>query len=119
MPICKYFIRRFFRIAPAYYFILLTVMFLNGKGVPDYTDPGQTSLTWPDLIAHLFFINSFFPYYSNDFLGVEWSISTEVLFYSLLLFYKCLCPNFFWVEISKGIFRFDFLGFLVADSLFV
>jgi peptidoglycan/LPS O-acetylase OafA/YrhL len=81
MPIKKYFIRRFFRIAPAYYFILLVVFFSYGQGFPGYTNPQDATLSWTDLAAHLLFVNSLFPFYTNDFLGVEWSVSTEFMFY--------------------------------------
>ncbi|MCG3115724.1 MAG: acyltransferase [Candidatus Manganitrophus sp. SA1] len=83
-PIFKYFLRRFFRIAPAYYLVLFIIFGLKGHGMPDYVNPLRTSLTWPDLILHLFFLNSFFPYFTNDFIGVEWTISAEFLFYLLL-----------------------------------
>ena len=83
LPIRKYFLRRFFRIAPAYYFILI-ITFLFGNGVTGYVNPKDVTLSWQDLTAHLFFVNGFFPYYTNDFLGVEWSVSTEVMFYMLL-----------------------------------
>lgn len=86
MPMRKYFMRRFFRIAPAYYVVLLIVFFFLGKGIGGYTDPQIAMLTWPDLMAHMLFVNSIFPYYSNDFLGTEWSISTEFCFYLLLPF---------------------------------
>lgn len=86
MPIKKYFIRRFFRIAPAYYFVLLVAFFCYGQGFPGYSNPQDATLTWPDLAAHLLFVNSLFPFYTNNFLGVEWSVSTEFMFYILLPF---------------------------------
>lgn len=86
MPIQKYFVRRFFRIAPAYYFVLIIVFILYGTGFPGYTNPQDATLTWPDLATHMLFVNSLFPFYTNDFLGVEWSVSTEFMFYVLLPF---------------------------------
>jgi peptidoglycan/LPS O-acetylase OafA/YrhL len=84
LPTIKYFLRRFFRIAPAYYVVLLIVFFVDGVGFFGYSNPQNPTLTWNDLFAHLFFINGFFPYYTNNFLAVEWSISTEILFYTAL-----------------------------------
>lgn len=81
-----YFVRRFFRIVPAYYLVLLLVFFAYGKGFESYTPPGEPNLTWPDLAAHLLFVNGLFPYYINDFLGVEWSIAAEFPFYAMLPF---------------------------------
>jgi peptidoglycan/LPS O-acetylase OafA/YrhL len=80
----NYFLRRFFRIAPAYYVVLLAVFFGYGKGVAQYTNPLDEQLTWVNLAAHFTFLNGFFPFYTNDFLGVEWSVSTEFMFYLLL-----------------------------------
>lgn len=79
-----YLVRRFFRIAPAYYLVLLLVFFLYGKGFEGYTPPGDRNLGWPDLAAHMLFVNGLFPYYINDFIGVEWSIATEFMFYAVL-----------------------------------
>lgn len=87
MPIRKYFLRRFFRIAPAYYFVLLTVFFIYGSGFSVYTNPLDATLTWSDLATHMLFVNSLFPFYTNDFLAVEWSVSTEFMFYMLLPFF--------------------------------
>lgn len=93
MPIRKYFLRRFFRIAPAYYLILVIVFLFYGKGFPGYTNPQESILTWPDFFSHILFINSFFPFYANDFLGVEWSVSTEFMFYLLLPFFYMWLNN--------------------------
>jgi len=84
MAIRKYFIRRIFRIAPAFYTVILLVFFIKGVGVPGYVDPSSPQLTWVDLLTHLTFTNVLFPYYINDFIGVEWSIATEFAFYMLL-----------------------------------
>lgn len=107
-PIKNYLIRRFFRIAPAYYFVLFLVFYLSGKGVAGYTNPTENELTWLDLGLHLIFLNGFFPYFTNSFFGVEWSISTEFMFYLIL-------PGvYLWIrkintrqsQIRKGIFLY-------------
>lgn len=91
-----YFIRRFFRIAPAYYMILFLVFFLYGKGFDGYTPPGAPELSWTDLAAHMLFVNGLFPYYINSFIGVEWSIATEFMFYAALPFI------FIWLRDSRN-----------------
>jgi len=84
MAIRKYFLRRFFRIAPAFYVVILFIFFVQGVGVPGYVNPDHPTLTWIDLFAHLSFTNGFYPYYINDFIGVEWSVTTEFSFYMIL-----------------------------------
>jgi peptidoglycan/LPS O-acetylase OafA/YrhL len=95
-PIQKYFLRRFFRIAPAYYIVIILVFFISGKGVPGYTNPAEEHLSLLNLIAHLTFVNGLFPFYSNDFLGVEWSVSTEFTFYLILP------AIFLWINMSAS-----------------
>lgn len=94
--IASYIVRRFFRIAPAYYLVLLLIFFLHGKGFGGYTPPGATALAWVDLAAHLFFVNGLSPYFINSFIGVEWSIATEFMFYALL---PCI---FLWLRKSSS-----------------
>lgn len=86
LAIRKYFLRRFFRIAPAFYLVILLVFFIRGTGVTGYTNPDQPELTLINLFAHMTFLNGFSPYYINDFIGVEWSVATEFSFYMLLPF---------------------------------
>lgn len=87
LAIRKYFLRRFFRIAPSFYLVILLVFFIKGTGSIYYVNPAHPELTWFDLLTHITFTNGFFPYYVNDFLGVEWSIATEFCFYMLLPFF--------------------------------
>lgn len=94
--IVPYLIRRIFRIAPAYYLVLLLVFFLHGKGFDGYTPRGEPNLGWSDLAAHLLFVNGLFPYYINSFIGVEWSIATEFMFYAMLPFI------FLWLRDSRN-----------------
>ena len=135
LPTIKYFLRRFFRIAPAYYLVLLIVFFVDGVGFSGYSNPQNPMLTWKDLFIHLFFINGFFPYYTNNFLAVEWSISTEVLFYALLpiIFFliRKIGPSryaiwkvfglyllsiyFLWGMFYKGEYLKQWIGYYSAD----
>jgi peptidoglycan/LPS O-acetylase OafA/YrhL len=66
-----YFIRRFFRIAPLYYAVLLFALYLGGDR-PDYL------LT---LFLHLSFLNMFVPQFANDILSIEWAVAVEWGFY--------------------------------------
>ena len=79
-----YMVRRFFRIAPVYYLVITLVFFFHGEGFDGYSSPEDNRLTWGSFGAHLLFVNGLFPYHINNFLGVEWSIAAEVMFYALL-----------------------------------
>lgn len=65
----NYFIRRFFRIAPAYYFVILILMYIRNLDFP-YT--------------HFLFINGFNKNTTNSVIGIEWAIFTEFIFYLIL-----------------------------------
>lgn len=80
----KYFIRRFFRIAPLYYLILLfSYFFLKGIGVNQLTSI-DTSHT--NMLIHFLFLDQLYVNFTNNIIGVEWTISVEFLFYFILPF---------------------------------
>jgi len=56
-----YFIRRFFRIAPLYYAVLLFAEYLNAG-------PSSHAMS---LFLHVSFFNAFVPLYANDLLSIE------------------------------------------------
>jgi peptidoglycan/LPS O-acetylase OafA/YrhL len=66
-----YFIRRFFRIAPLYYAVVLFAAYL-GPARPDYVTT---------LFLHLSFLNMFVPQFANDILSIEWPVAVEWGFY--------------------------------------
>jgi peptidoglycan/LPS O-acetylase OafA/YrhL len=68
-----YFIRRFFRIAPLYYAVLLL-------GTAHYVETGKGL----SLLMHLTFANVFATQYANDLISVEWTIVVEWGFYLAL-----------------------------------
>lgn len=79
----KYYLRRFFRIAPLYYLIIIIVFSLS-IGQSYYLEDIDKGASIFNLIAHILFINGFFTNYFNSILGVEWTIFVEVSFYMIL-----------------------------------
>jgi peptidoglycan/LPS O-acetylase OafA/YrhL len=75
--------KRLLRIAPMYFIMLFFVM------SPLFTGHMVTPERMHSFYCHISFVNIILPQYSNDLLGVEWSIPVEVAFYSLfpLFFY--------------------------------
>lgn len=72
-----FWIRRFFRIAPLYYLVLLLVALLTGP-----VDGRPLSLGPGDILAHVFFGFGLIPAWQDNWIHVEWSIGVEMLFYA-------------------------------------
>jgi peptidoglycan/LPS O-acetylase OafA/YrhL len=69
-PIGNYFIRRFFRIAPLYIFIIGVVLLIK------INSPSVSSI-----VANLFFVHGLNPNWVNSTVPGGWSVGIEVLFY--------------------------------------
>ncbi len=94
-PLRNYFIRRFFRIAPLFYLVSIYCIFRYGLGPNFFIDDGN-SITIPNIIAHLTFLNGWNPYWINSLVPAGWSIAIEMPFYLLvpILFNKVKNINF-------------------------
>jgi peptidoglycan/LPS O-acetylase OafA/YrhL len=79
----NYFIRRFFRIAPLYYFAIAFYMIrscLQNFMESGYFIPSE-QYSLPNLFANLLFIHGFYPPANNNIVPGGWSIGTEMMFY--------------------------------------
>lgn len=76
--------RRFFRIAPLFYLMLLIAALVTA-GDSTVVPPSMRGdiFTWPNLLAHMTFVFGWFPWFQNSWIGVEWSIGVEMTFYAL------------------------------------
>lgn len=79
----RFFIRRFFRIAPLYYLAILTYLFTRNiqLGPEPFQFPG-----WKSVFANLCFFHGFHPYWINEVVPGGWSIGVEMPFYVFLPF---------------------------------
>ena len=77
----EYFLRRFFRIAPLFYFYLIVYIFVYGFS-PQYWTPNGVELK--DLLLLFIFCHGWHPETINSIIPVSWSISVEFTFYLLL-----------------------------------
>lgn len=86
----NFFIRRFFRIAPAYYLIIL-LAYLFTTGDAYYQNPASLGISHLNFLSHLVFLNGFNKYYINSILGIEWTVFLEMAFYLFipLIFKYC------------------------------
>jgi peptidoglycan/LPS O-acetylase OafA/YrhL len=87
-----YAIKRFFRIAPAYYLMLVIVFFGRESS---FAAQFNTPFDKTSFLFHLSFLNWFDYRHANNALGVEWTLSIEMLFYALLPLMVWLSRNTF------------------------
>lgn len=73
----KFYLRRFFRIAPLFYLLLLFVV-LDGFIIK------SGALSWLDVLANLTFTFNLSPQYSKSLFSDGWTVGVEMLFYLVL-----------------------------------
>lgn len=110
----KFFIRRFFRIAPLYYVGIILYGFLSiifDKGVNNY------SLS--NILSNVCFVHGFVPAANNCVVPGGWSIGTEMAFYALFPFlFRWLFANERYFEVKWGGLIFLSFGFVMIVSAF-
>jgi peptidoglycan/LPS O-acetylase OafA/YrhL len=88
----KFYIRRFFRIAPAYYIELITALLLSNYFIPSYHELGRlnnnqylTSISadfsLQNILLHITFIFGLIPEKAFSTMLPDWSLGLEVQFY--------------------------------------
>ena len=106
LPLIKFGIRRYFRIAPAYYLALLIYLLISI--IISKFHEGEFNLpdkyTFENVLTNIFFLHGFYPPANNNIVPGGWSIGTEMAFYALFpllffidssLIYQC---DIFWRE---------------------
>ena len=85
----KFYIRRFFRIAPVYYFgILLYLLVRMAKESQElHAFQWPADYTFSAILANIFLVHGFVPEANNSIVPGGWSIGTEVAFYFIFPFY--------------------------------
>lgn len=106
----SFYIRRFFRIAPLYYVILIWLFFTTNW--VSYYMTNNEWITFSNLILHIFFLNGFYKETYNSIIWVEWTIFVEVMFYLILpiiYIYKKQINKIFILFICISIITFIYL----------
>lgn len=86
-PILFFWIRRFFRIAPLFYAVLIVNLFWRGMGPRTWAPDG---IDWGDIGLAVTFLNAWKPDAITSVIDGGWSIAIEMSFYCLIpfLFYQ-------------------------------
>jgi peptidoglycan/LPS O-acetylase OafA/YrhL len=94
-PTLNFFIRRFFRIAPAFYIVLIAYSLLSWKNYLGFLPVSRVTL--PQLLVVMSFFNGWRPDLINNAPVIgQWSIAVEMMFYVTL---PCL---FVYIQTSRG-----------------
>jgi len=72
----NFYIRRFFRIAPLFYVVLLYFLYIQ-----NYWSGNPNHFSLPNILATIFFLNGFFPAWLNNIVYGGWTIAVEMTFY--------------------------------------
>lgn len=81
----NFFIRRFFRIAPMYYLGIIYYLWQDGLG-PRYWLGDMPYISIWNILANIFFVHGFNPYWITSVVPGGWSIAVEMSFYMILPF---------------------------------
>jgi peptidoglycan/LPS O-acetylase OafA/YrhL len=82
-PLLNFFIRRFFRIAPAFYLAIIAYLLSGGLG-PRYWLGDVQRVTAGNIASTFFFVNGWNPYWINSIVPGGWSVAVEMPFYATL-----------------------------------
>ncbi|QNE39483.1 acyltransferase [Hymenobacter sp. NBH84] len=108
-PICNFYLRRFFRIAPLFYVLVLVSLLLNGTGLQNPNDP-SSKVGLLAIVANLTFTLGLHPYWISSIVHNGWSIGTEMLFYLFVpLLYR-------WVKSVYHAMWFLVFGLIFAKA---
>lgn len=83
-PSQAFWVRRFFRIAPVFYLMLLvSALFTTGNPTVVPASMKEHIFTWANFLTHVTFTFGWLPWFQNSWIGVEWSIGVEMTFYAI------------------------------------
>ncbi len=111
--------RRFFRIAPLYYFGIVFYLFFYST-INFFSDDyffSTDQYTSLNISANLFFFHGFYPPANNNIVPGGWSIGTEMAFYLIFPFLFLLYKRF--REYKAALFLIPVTGLLITYSIFL
>lgn len=89
-PLFNFYIRRYFRIAPLFYAVLIYFIFTDGLGPRNLAD-ANSAVNAYSILANITFTFGLHPYWISSVVHSGWSIGTEMLFYLIVpLLYRTI-----------------------------
>lgn len=130
----RFWIRRFFRIAPAYYLSLLLAVVFAGEflggyqvlketypdrwGSSDIYDPSRIQFTAENLLWHITFLFGVHPTWSFSTMLPDWSLSLEMQFYLVFPFIYLVAMRFGAARAALALSAFAILStFVIRNGL--
>ena len=83
----KFYLRRFFRIAPPFWLAMIGYLSLNGTGPSSWS---PTGIGLHQILLTAFFLHGFWPDAINTIVPGGWSIAVEMTFYAIFPFLACI-----------------------------
>ncbi|HPT37004.1 MAG TPA: acyltransferase [Methanothrix sp.] len=112
----KFYLRRFFRIAPLFYILLIYVLL-------DDLILQKGTVSWLEALANFTFTFNLVPYYSSSLFSDGWTVGVEMLFYLILplIFMRVnniwrsfiLFIGIYWISVACRMF----LGTIVGEDI--
>lgn len=106
----KWIIHKIYNLVPLYYISLLCSLCYFGRENSYWAGPAGFVSNY-NILAHLFMLHGFNPYYINSVIGVEWYIGTLVIFYFLMpVIYK-------WIRDLASALTVFFLSIIFSNVI--
>lgn len=110
-----WFLQRLWKLTPLYYLMLLLYIAVVPQGANIWLG---TSVSRPDkmnIIMHALYLHSFFPYYANSIMWVEWYLGVMVIYIAVLpSLFKCIRHS---KEAVKWVAAFVGISFMLTFLL--
>ncbi len=118
-PVVNFFIRRFFRIAPLFYFAMAYYLWWDGLG-PRYWLGDAPAITVSNILSTATFTNGANPYWINSVVPGGWSVAVEMNFYLFLpILYRLVrnLKNALWATLGAFIASRSIVSLLSKNVL--
>lgn len=77
-------LQKFWKLTPLYYFMLLLYIVVIPEGANIWLGTSANRVTIMNAITHVLYLHSFFPYYVNSIMWVEWYLGVMVIYIAIL-----------------------------------